>query len=90
MSETSGHEPPVEPIVTVIQEEKRLPKMTKAGLLYSVDMKMKRLKQMSKALEKCLTNVLDILDNDDESEGTVLSIYKRWMELYDSFLDYYE
>ena len=89
MSETNGDEPPVEPIVTVIQEEKRIPKMTKAGLLYSIDMKMKRLKQVSKALEKCLTNVLDHLDND-ESEGTVLSEYKRWMELYDSFLDYHE
>ena len=89
MSETNGDEPPVEPIVTVIQEEKRLPKMTKVGLLYSIDMKMKRLKQVSKALEKCLTKVLDLLDND-ESEGTVLSEYKRWMELYDSFLDYHE
>jgi len=61
-------------------------KLTQKGLEYTLQIKFKRLNQLCGAIEKNIDVCMNLIDSDgDKSE--INKQYKRWINLYDNFLE---
>ena len=70
----------------VDEPPKRQRTFTQKGLEYTLQTKFKRLNQLCGALEKNIDVCMNLIDcNGDETE--INKQYKRWISLYDDFLD---
>jgi len=61
-------------------------KLTQKGLEYTLQTKFKRLNQLCGALEKSIDVCMNLID-DDGDKSEINKQYKRWINLYDDFLE---